>query len=499
VKQRTIAAVIVLLLFAVACSSSTNSAKRTTSDARARAQASADATGSSAPGTRSSASTGTGSRAAGPGGATSGSASGAGAGNSVGVPGGGGAPRKLSGEIEVGISFISDAGTVFGQFGVNNPGASDTNEATFGKNLKPLIDYVNARGGLGGRELVPVYHGVASLRGNFDSQSQETCAAFTEDHDAAAVIHGALIPTYAVADCLYAKKVPLVQQFQIFADDVTFAHYGKYLYMPWSISADRLGIWLDRLFARGFFGSKAKVGVIRKDEPISKRFLDRVVVPKLKAHGLKVDDDYPIDPITAAGDAGKVAAAENNAILRFKSKGITNVLFFPSEGVLTLLWGQFAEDQGFRARWSFTSFDAPYLTTENNPPSQLARAWPEGWMPELDIVSARDFPSGNPSQDLCMKLLKPTYADNASAGLRYCDGVFLLKAAYDRAADMDRGFTPDDLALGAESLGTSYRSAWTFTSRIARDQHDGATSVRDLKYVHECTCFLYTGSPFPVR
>lgn len=490
-KLRTVA--IVFVLFAVACSSTSAPAKRTTSgDIGPTASAAPDVSGSPSAGA-SPATSGSRSRATvgAPGGGAGGGAPGGGGAAAI-APG---APHKLSGEIVVGISFISDAGTVFGQFGVNNPGASDTNEEAFARDLEPLIDYVNARGGLGGRKLVPVYHGVASLRGNFDAQSQETCAAFTEDHHAAAVIHGALIPTYAVADCLKSKGVPLVQQFQIFADDATFAHYGKYLYMPWSISGDRLGVWIDRLVTRGFFAAKAKIGVLRKDEPISKRFLDRVVVPRLAAHGLSVAVDYPIEPITQAGDAGRLAAAENSAILRFKNEGVTNVLMLPSEGVLPLLWGQFAEDQGFRARWSITSYDAPYLTTENNPPSQLALAWPEGWMPQLDLITYRDYPRGNPSEDLCVKLLKPDSGDTTLAPFRFCDGVFFLKAAYDKA----NGFTPDALAAGAESLGTSYRSPWTFTSRIARGRHDGATSMRDLRYVHDCTCFKYTGSPFTVR
>ena len=65
--------------------------------------------------------------------------------------------------------------------------------------------------------------------------------------------------------------------------------------------------------------------------------------------------------------------------------------------------------------------------------------------------------------------------------------------------DRANGFSVDALAAGAESLGTSYRSPWTFTSRIARGRHDGATSMRDLTFVSGCTCFEYIGTTFAVK
>jgi hypothetical protein len=75
-------------------------------------------------------------------------------------------------------------------------------------------------------------------------------------------------------------------------------------------------------------------------------------------------------------------------------------------------------------------------------------------------------------------------------GLSYCSRLFFLKAALDRAHDI----TPAGLRAAVDTLGTSFSSAITPTTRFWPGRFDGVGAVRDLYFDSGCKCFKYTGS-----
>ena len=480
--MRRAVAVVALLILLAACGSTTKQKQTADKGPNATSAASLGSSASGSPGATS-----------GPGGKGGTSSTGTitgGGGNGAPLPGGGTGPITLSGTVQIGAAFTSDQGAVFSSFGVNNNGSHDTSNGAFLRVLKPLVDRINATGGIARHKLVVLPHGVASLNGNFATQSQGICTDFTEDHHVFAVISAALIPKFDAADCLMEKKTPLVWEFEHFVDDPHYAHYGKYLYTPYMPSADRMGFFVDQLYSHGFFGSHPTIGVLRNDDSVSKRFLDIKVKPGLAKHGWSVAVDHAVTPANAAGDAGSVAASIANAVVKFKNAHVTHVLILPSDGVNALLYQQVSEDQGYHAHQGLTSFDAPYLAAENA--KQMPGAMVPGFSPLLD-VETRDYPKDLPAQKLCMALARKGGSTTPDDMLPFCDGLFFLQAALAHTTTL----SADALQAGVNAIGTSWTPTMTFRAKLG-PRHDGPAAIRMATWQSSCSCFRYSSGDIAI-
>jgi hypothetical protein len=149
-----------------------------------------------------------------------------------------------------------------------------------------------------------------------------------------------------------------------------------------------------------------------------------------------------------------------------------------------------AESQNYRPRYALNSLDVPAFLTQNVPLAQLHGAVGVGWLPASDLFYKEVAHGVNPAEDLCYEITKR----NGDEVKRYCDGVFFLKPALERAPE----FSPAGLRAGAESLGTNYDSPWTLATRFGPGRFDGARQVRPVAFVEDCTCFRYTGAPLEV-
>jgi hypothetical protein len=69
-----------------------------------------------------------------------------------------------------------------------------------------------------------------------------------------------------------------------------------------------------------------------------------------------------------------------------------------------------------------------------------------------------------------------------------CDAVYSFQAA------LTAGQQPSvpGLRRGYEALGTSFRTALTFTGVFGPGRHYGVSSVRDMAFDSECSCLKYT-------
>src|SRR5205085_2981766 len=126
----------------------------------------------------------------------------------------------------------------------------------------------------------------------------------------------------------------------------------------------------------------------------------------------------------------------------------------------------------------------------NAPAEQLTGSIGIGWLPASDIYYKEIAHGVNPAEDLCYAITKR----NGDEVKRYCDGLFFLKAALDRAPV----FTPAGLRAAVEALGTSYNSPWTFATRFGPGRYDGAHQARSLAFVDSCACYRYSGNPIEV-
>lgn len=412
-----------------------------------------------------------------------------GAGRAGGGQAAGAGTRKASatGPIKIGI-HDDNPGAAFGQFGVQGGPSSDQ-----GRWVRLVIDWINKNGGMGGRPVELVHHITESLNGSFDQQAERACTFFTEDNDVVAVISGARVPSLNLLDCLARHDTPLVWSYQFMADRATFDKYRDYLYMPAMVNADRLGVWIDAMVAERFFAG-GTIGLVRYDTPIHQYVTEKVLKPRLAAHGLKVTEEAAFRGASGASSAADLSAQANNAVLRFQTRGVNRVILVPTSAVMPLLFFAAAEAQSFRPKYTMTSYDVPSFQDANARPQQLSGSKVFGWTPAGDVDWEQQPKPLSASAQRCVDITAGATPTGNGSVRRYCDGLFFLKAIFDRGADT----TTAGIRAGVESLGSTYESAWTFGTSFSPARRDAASIGRVVSYDDGCQCYRYTSGEIAI-
>ena len=394
------------------------------------------------------------------------------------------ATNLKGGRVTIGVHFSTDLTAVFTAFGAEPP-PSDARPVVLA-----IIDWINKNGGIGGKAVDAVLHETNPTNGSFDSQAQLACTDFTEDHKVSFVVSGAIMPSFGLAECLAKHNVPLVWEYQYLLDQASFDKYPSHLYQPFTIVGDRMRVYVDGLFSQGFFAKGARIGLLRYDTPVHKKFADGVIKPALASHGLKLTSEIAVRSPASAGGAGDTAGQLSNAVLRLRSANVDHLLFVPTGAAMPFIFGPVAESQGYHARYGVNSLDIPVFLAENLPAAQLRNALVVGWTPAADVFAA-DIPNkADPAEAQCFKLTK----DHRDFSVRFCDGLFYLKTALEGVAGTSAG----DLRAAVDRLGTRFDSPYTFSTRFGSGRHDGAAAWRPLAYVEACQCFRYRGAVTPL-
>jgi ABC-type branched-subunit amino acid transport system substrate-binding protein len=389
-----------------------------------------------------------------------------------------GLPRG-TGTIKIGFHYSEDIQAAYRAFGASGD-FFDFEDA-----ITSLVNWTNARGGLGGKKVVPVFHGTNPLSGTFPEQAESACTYFAEDAKVAYVVSGAILPDDNMPACFARRKLPLVWDYQYLVSRPTFDRYANTLYMPHNIATDRMGFLIGALNDAKYFSTGAKIGLVRYDTAAHKEYADKVVKAGLAKIGRKVAVEAALSQPHSAGEAGTTANQAASAILRMNNAGVTHLIWVPSGGAIPLVWGNAADSQNFHPRNAFTSLDIPTFLTDNMSEDQLGTAVVVGWMPANDTFM-RFVPKSQAVED-CKKA--SGVPDNTGIA-RFCDGIFFLKAALDRTPL----YGVDGLRKAAAALGTSYESPWTISTRITSGRHDGATSYRLLTFDTGCVCFRFASA-----
>ena len=196
----------------------------------------------------------------------------------------------------------------------------------------------------------------------------------------------------------------------------------------------------------------------------------------------------------------RLAAAVSNAVLRFRSDGVTHVLILDASGVLTLLFLNTAESQRYRPRYGFNSQNGPQALADpgNIQTIQLVGSKGIGWIPAIDITPAQNPPNGPYSNDTrrrCLAVMAKhgiTFPNaNAEAVAEaHCNTVFFFKHVFDVMGAGD--VTRDRFMATVDRLGTGFQAAGTFVSRFGPGRHDGIGAVRHYAHDGGCDCMKYT-------
>ena len=394
------------------------------------------------------------------------------------------------GTVKLGFFISDDASAIYKALGIN--GASHTREESRAL-WQAIIDQVNARGGLGGRRIVPSYYFIDSESGSNASRSSAACAQFTQDDKVfAVVLDGA--GDLSTAACLAKHHTPAIDvgQTSYPYDEEDLRRFAPYLYLPGRLSMGRFTTYVDTLAAGGFFSPGSKVGLLRFDLPDQLRTKQRVLEPALRRHGLTLTTDFAFTPVEGTNDLPRAADEASAAVLQMRTRGVDRVLFLGSGLSLPYVFPTVAESQGYRPRYGITTDDGPEFMAGNAPAAQMTGALAVGWEPQYDVADSDAVLRGDPTWQQCAHAL--IKAGFTARDGRRCTAVYFLEQAL-RGAE---ALTPGSLRAGADRIGSRSYSTQTYATFFGPGRYDGVSAVRLLGFEGGCTCFRYRGGNRPV-
>jgi hypothetical protein len=223
-------------------------------------------------------------------------------------------------------------------------------------------------------------------------------------------------------------------------------------------------------------------------------------LPALHSAGLKESSVRYVAVPQSDRSLADASAAVSSAVLDFKAAGIDHV--FISDGPagifagtgLTFLFLNTAKTQNYFPRYGFNTNNSPGWS--NLPADQ------ESGMLAVDSgdsekINDEGIPL-NPVRERCQALMRKaglpvsdTQTTNIAAGA--CEIAWFAEAVFKRATS---GTTLSQVIAAAESIGTSYRSPWSYGNRLSSTQHDGDAKFRTSRFDDACACMKYTSAPY---
>lgn len=306
-----------------------------------------------------------------------------GAGAAVGVPSGG-VPRTGRGwtatEVRIGLIEVSDETT-----SAENAGLRGLSNGDNEQQAQAVADYVNAHGGILGRKVVMVFdnHSTANVSTQPEVESQASCTKFTQDSPVVAVINTqTALDTPTLRTCLANARIPLFGVSVTAIDDQVLQESDG-LYFPMVVPTwNRFAhTFVSRLTALGYFTgwntttggpgtAPVRVGAFIHNDPVTSRVF-AIVQAAFAAAGHPVVDVFRYQNDQDA----------SNAVLKFRSEGITHVFGLDQ---FFFLFALQAESQHYRPRYALNSSNAPgILFGQNTPTAQNVGALGVGTAPSL--------------------------------------------------------------------------------------------------------------------
>jgi len=391
------------------------------------------------------------------------------------------------GSVEVGFLVAKDIGPATKALGVD--GLSTGNGAN---QARAAVALLNSRGGLNGKTVKPVILEQDATQ-NADTQYQQACGLFFDDHKVVAVVGWGLLPV--VQSCAMQHHVPYVTSGNRTTSSAELSRY-PYLVVPSQLDLRRLVASLvPSLAAQGYFTARTatevvKIGLIYNEDTDFSQ-VPQLVSAELRSLGLTLADKQSMPGVDDTSQVGAASNAGASAVLRFSSEGITHVISIDKSGQALAYFALAAQNQAYYPQFGLSSLELPSSLRTVLQARQLQGARGIGWMPSWDVpVTAQPPLSANARA--CVSALSKagedmTLAATRGSAIATCDGALLLGAAWKGQA-----LTPDGFLSGLRALGEGYPPAVTLADDF-RTRRDGVSQVRPLAYQGKCDCFAYTG------
>lgn len=354
-----------------------------------------------------------------------------------------------------------------------------------------LLKRLNARGGILGHKVVPLFHAVDVTQNEAD-YSAAACADFTQDHHVDIIF---VAGDQALDKCAMKAGVAVVGADMSTQNSADYARLG-YVQQPDAIALDDLARLQAREFtAMGLFASPApaKVGVLYYEEP---HFVaaEKILESELAKRGVQVVKREAFHYVASSQDVGQTESQIGNAVLSFRSAGVTQVVGVETNAWLIGFFGVHAESQHYYPRYGYTSDEVLTNISANVSAQELKNSVFIGWMPAYDTADTRQY---TPEGRACLKLMTDDGQDMSTGNERFsalddCDNLGFLTAALTAGGDR---ISRDSLRVGGRAIGTSYRPAGTFLTNFPHGYGAGAAAIRRGKFDDACACFAYTSAP----
>jgi hypothetical protein len=409
-------------------------------------------------------------------------------------------PGVTATTIKIGY-YVSDLGSVRSSLGFQQADYGDVS-----KQIQSYVAYINANGGIGGRQIIPV---IKAYEGGQDSPefAESFCNAFTQDEQVFAVVFEGQLQNN-VRPCYSTRKTIMIDQGLLAKDQTEFERFAPYL---WSATFPEYGGFLktqlQTLQNQGWLAGAKGVSIIGIDNDVARRQIDQSVIPFLASVGVTNTQKFFID----TSNIGSLGAGSSTALTGTANAGLDRVIVVGGARILPIAVTTSEANDLVNVKWAISSYDSP-LFLQDNPtsvvPATLDGMIGFGALPDGDIRDDPTLPFPNPAntQEVLCKQLSDNSGGGPKSGLRtdyksgfmHCDGTFFLKAVIDRAPKNLTAAAFRDAAFG---LGSTYRSSQTFGSLISPGKYTPTTVGRALFFDTACDnpitktkgCFRYRG------
>lgn len=410
---------------------------------------------------------------------------------SVGGPAVVGAPDRTP--ISIGILYVNN------DSGAGAAGVDNGNTFTPRRAYEAVVTAHNARGGVGGRRIRPVYVELRSSSTTLRADIDAACSRFTQDERVSAVWGGTGIYSESFSTCLARSGTPQLLGDYALGDDDALRR-APYLVPTATLTTDdRVRLLLEHLTRAGRLKASDKLGIVVEGCPFNQRTYTRTVVPTARRLGLSISQRVETRCFEDISDLGGQASDMQGAVLRFQTNAVDQVLFVSGsvESNLLLYFALAAESQRYHPGYALTSAAAAAVQEANTPAAQLANAVGLGWLPAID---SNRVASPLPAARRCLQDLQriagitPQGAVDRAYAFGACDTAGL----YDAALRKTSGNAEVSAVLGAVSaLGDDFSSASSYGERtdFRGGRRTGPSQGRVFAWSTSCTCFAYTGSP----
>jgi hypothetical protein len=356
------------------------------------------------------------------------------------------------------------------------------------KQVTALVKDLNARGGIKGRPVVPVYYewNVA----NANDSPAKGCIKLTEDEHVFAILTVVNVDQEMVS-CAAKHRTILINASFGAGDKYLYDQFGDWFFSPALLQLNKQkALLLQTLRTRKRLGSGVKVGVAilgGEDEQQYQRVANTSIIPTLKAWKV------PYHTYVMASDADV-----SGAVLRFRSEGVNLVVFSSASAIPPLLFMRQANSQGWTPYYALTDADDSNTLGQFVPRTQRERISGVGAQP-ISNVAVAQHPHSKAEQR-CLAIMRAGGENdtNRRSNLTaepYCEALWDFEAVAERVTG---ALSADAFRAAFRTVGTTYAPVMTFKIDFANGRHDNAAAYKRFSWKKDCDCIGYTSALMPI-